>query len=173
MLSLLIMMCPSYQLHGAVETRNFAVGLLMSVVFKLNGRVTNPIALFQHGFERPQHRRALAGRQISNGGVTGKGVHATSDAPYMQIMDILYPFHAHHVAYQFGERDVFGNCFQQDIGRFTQDAPGSYGNKNGNANGKNGVSRIPTGEENHGTRYDDCHTCSYIAKDVQGGCPDV
>jgi hypothetical protein len=94
-------------LHLAVETIHRAAVSLVSVAFKLNGRVTDAIPLTQYGFERVQDRRALARWEISDGGVAGEGVHVIGDAPHMQIMHILYPWHTHHIPHQLSEINIF------------------------------------------------------------------
>src|SRR5947209_5597994 len=127
----MVLMALPTVVHLTVQAIHTAVGVLVSVTFKLDGRVSNAILLVQHGFQRAENSCTLAWGKISDGGVTGEGVHTAGDAPYMQIMHILDLWHAHHVSYKFGEVDVFGDSFQQDIGGFAQDAPGPYRNEYG------------------------------------------
>src|SRR5437868_517366 len=86
----MLLLALSTTVHLAIQAIHRAVGVLVSVAFKLNSRVTNAILLTQHGFERSQDRCALAGWEIADRGVTGEGIHAAGDAPHMQVMHILH-----------------------------------------------------------------------------------
>jgi hypothetical protein len=96
----------------------------------------------------------------------GKGIHAAGNTPDMHIMHLLYTINGLHIGKKFVHVDGFGRGLQQNIGRFTQDAPGTNGNQTGNADREDGVQRIPPREQNQDARDNDAHRGSHIPKDV-------
>ena len=81
-MAMLLMALPTV-VHLAVQAIHTAGVLLVSVAFKLNGRVSNAIFLIQHRFECLQDQRTLARWEIGDGGVAGQGVHAAGNAPHV------------------------------------------------------------------------------------------
>jgi len=98
----------------------------------------------------------------------GKGVHPTGNTPDVDIMHLLYSWSGLYIGKKFLHLDGFGRGFQQDIGRFTQDTPGTNGNQDGNADREDRVHWIPTREQDDDARNNDTHTRSHIPKDMEG-----
>src|SRR5712692_9943746 len=85
----------------------------------------------------------------------------------MKIMDILYAFNALHVVYKICHRDAFRASFQQDVGRFSQDTPGTEGDQYGNAYRKQWISQCPVSQEDDDASNNDAYGCTYIAKNME------
>src|SRR5690348_5712835 len=96
-------------IHTAIESINRTVLFLMGGAFKLDGRMTDVIALTEHGVDRLQDERTLALQHIIDHGVTGQGVHIASNTPDVQVMHILYPLNLEHVAHKIRHRKFPGN----------------------------------------------------------------
>src|SRR5438132_937055 len=67
------------RIHLAIQAIDRAVAILVGMTLKLNGTMSNPVLLGEHGFQRTQDRRALACLLIRDGRMAREGIHATGD----------------------------------------------------------------------------------------------
>jgi len=92
-----------YGFEVAVEIVYCAACFLVIAAFKLDGGMTDMIFFAEHGGKGLQNGRTATRRQIIDECVAGECIHAASDAPDMEIVDILYAFNAFHIIDKMGE----------------------------------------------------------------------
>ena len=91
----------------------------------LNGGMRNPEVVFQLFGYRAQNVLAAPYALFFDGNVTATGNNACTDRPNVQVMNGKNACDAADFSLDCLHVDVFGNAFQQNVDRFSENAPGT------------------------------------------------
>ena len=91
-------------------------------VFELDRSVDHLEIMMQHFFHIAQDPFADRGRDIGDGYVAGERSTLGTNAPYMEVVDVVHPFNLADRRFQTFELESAGSAFEQDVHGLAQNA---------------------------------------------------
>src|SRR5918995_1602597 len=153
------------------EAEGLEGGVMVSYVVHLEGGMGDAVFVGEEVFEFAP--AGVAVFPAADEDVGGEGGESRGYGPDVEVVDLGYALGRGHLPAYFGGVEVGGGCFQEDVGRVTEELPGAAQDQESYGDAYEGVRVAPAGEDYDGGGYYRADRAKGVGEHVAHGALDV